>query len=57
MDTLFCIRDPEGQYTSSQIAAIVEMAEVQGYPVEHGSYLAHMTVKQLARLTHYMYDA
>jgi hypothetical protein len=57
METLFLIRDPEGAYTSAQICALIETAEHQGYPIERGSYLEHMTVKQLARLTNGVYDA
>jgi len=32
-------------------------AEAQGYPVEVGSYIEQLTVKQVARLTNGVYDA
>ena len=54
---LFCISDPEGQYTLGMIQALVEKAEKMGHPLERGSYLESMTVKQLARLTDGRYDA
>ena len=54
---LFCICDPEGQFTLGQIQALVEKAERLGHPLERGSYLESMTVKQLARLTNQRYDA
>lgn len=56
-DTLFLIRDPEGMFTLGQITALVEKAEKCGYPLEKGSYLESMTVKQLARLMDGRYDA
>jgi imidazolonepropionase-like amidohydrolase len=54
---IFCIKDPEGAYTPEQIAQILEKAEKQGHPVEVDSYLAQLTVKQVARLTNGVYDA
>ena len=54
---LFCIKDPENAYTPEQIKYILEKAEAQGYPLERGSYLESMTVKQVARLTNGVYDA
>lgn len=56
-EPLFCIRDPEGQYTLGQIQALVELAEHQGHPLVRGSYLESMSVKQLARLVNGMHDA
>lgn len=56
-ETLFTLRDPEGMYTLGQIQALVEKAEKMGHPLERGSYLESMTVKQLARLTDGKYDA
>jgi len=40
-----------------QIAALLETAEKRGYPLERGSYLENMTVKQLARLMQGIHDA
>jgi hypothetical protein len=56
MDHLFNISDPQGAYTTDQIVTILEKAEKQGHPLEAGSYLEHMTVKQLALLTNGHYD-
>lgn len=56
-DTLSLIRDPEGLYTLGQITALVEKAEKCGFPLERGSYLESMTVKQLARLMDNRFDA
>lgn len=50
--TLFTMSDPEGKYTSDAILAIILEAQRQGYPLEHGSYLEHMTIKQLDQLVH-----
>ena len=54
---IFNIKDPEGAYTPEQIAAILMKAEAQGHPVEVDSYLAQLTVKQVARMTNGVYDA
>ncbi len=54
---IFCIKDPENLYTPEQIKFILEKAKAQGHPVEVDSYLAQLTVKQVARLTNGVYDA
>lgn len=51
------IPDPHGTYTLGQIVALIEIAEKRGYPLESGSYLEQMTVKQLARLMNEKFDA
>ena len=56
-DTLFYLRDPHAEYTCGQIAEILKRAESMGYPLERGSYLESMTVKQVDRLTQQKYDA
>ena len=45
------------QYTLGQIVALIEMAGGRGYPLEPGSYLESMAVKQLARLMKGKHDA
>jgi hypothetical protein len=55
-EILFCISDPHGYYTMGQIATLLEIAQNKGYPLEPGSYLESMTVKQLARLVSGMHD-
>ena len=56
-DTLFCLRDPHAEYTCGQIAEMLIRAEKMGFPLERGSYLENLTVKQLDRLTQQKYDA
>ena len=56
-DVIFFIRDPESLYSCAQIVAILKRAEAQGYPLERGSYLENMTIRQLDRLTKGFYDA
>ena len=51
------VSEPEGLFTMGQIAALLEAAEKQGYPMERGSYVENMTVKQLARLMQGVHDA
>jgi hypothetical protein len=51
-EPLFTMSDPDGKYSSSLICALLLEAERQGYPIEHGSYLEHMTIKQLDQLVH-----
>jgi hypothetical protein len=49
--------DPHETYTLRQIVALIELAEKRGYPLEPGSYLESLTVKQLARLMNDHFDA
>ncbi len=54
---LFCIADPTGKYTVRHIESILREAEKLGHPLEPGSYLEEMTVRQLDALVHGRMDA
>lgn len=51
------IRDPEGVYPEATIVRLLMVAERQGYSLEKGSVLEYLTVRQLDRLVHGLYDA
>jgi hypothetical protein len=51
-ETLFTMRDPDNCYTPDAICALLLEAGRQGYPLEPGSYLQHMTIRQLDLLVH-----
>jgi hypothetical protein len=44
-------------YTDAQINFILKKAEALGLPLEKGTHVEKMTIKQLARLTNGVYDA
>jgi hypothetical protein len=56
-ELLFIMTDPSGGYTSDLICDLLKKAESQGHPLERGSYLAEMTVRQLDALVHGKTDA
>jgi hypothetical protein len=49
-ETLFLLRDPDQLYTHSEIVALLQRAEDLGFPMEKGSYLNNMTIRELDRL-------
>lgn len=56
-EVVFYLHDPAITYTPQQVKSIVARAELQGYPLEKGSYIEKMTVSQLERLLERRYDA
>lgn len=46
-ETLFVLRDPEELYTHSEIVDLLQKAEDLGFPLERGSYLEKLTVREL----------
>jgi hypothetical protein len=51
-DVQFVIRDPEFAYSLDRVVAILAKAEEMGLPLEKGSYLESMTIRQLDMLIH-----
>jgi len=46
-ETLFILRDPEELYTHSDIVDLLQKAEDLGFPLEAGTYLEKLTVREL----------
>ena len=44
--------DSNGQYSAGDIRELLKAAELQGHPLEPGSYLEQLTVRQLDALVH-----
>jgi hypothetical protein len=51
-ETLFILRDPEHLYTHSEICDLLQLAEDLGFPLERGTYLEQLTVRELDILVH-----
>lgn len=56
-ETLFILKDPEDLYTVEKIQSILQMAEAQGHPLEKGSYLEKMTIRQIDDMVHGRLDS
>jgi hypothetical protein len=56
-ETLFILKDPEDLYTVERIQSILRMAETQGHPLEKGSYLEKMTIRQIDDMVHGRLDS
>jgi hypothetical protein len=46
-DLCFAIRDPDCLYTYDQVVQILQKAQDMDFPLDAGSYLEDMTIKQL----------
>ena len=46
-ETLFHLRDPDHLFTHSEVCDLLQKAEDMGFPLEAGSYLENMTVREL----------
>ena len=53
---IMCVPD-DGERSAEQIRLMLKTAEQQGHPLEPGSYLEEMTVKQLEALIQGRTDA
>jgi hypothetical protein len=49
-EVMFRIRDPELRYSLDQVVAILAKADEMNLPMEKGSYLESMTIRQLDNL-------
>ena len=46
-ETLFVLRDPEQTYTHSEICDLLEKAEQLGFPLDRGTLLEKLTIREL----------
>jgi hypothetical protein len=46
-EVLFVLRDPGSFYTHSEVIDLLQKAQDLGFPLERGSYLERLTVREL----------
>lgn len=54
---VFAMKDPECWYSFKMVVSLLADAEKRGFPLEAGSYVECMTIRQLDALLHGKYDA
>ena len=57
MNGFYMLSDGHERFTVGEICAILKQADQMGIPLEAGSYVEQMTIRQLAMLVRGEYDA
>jgi hypothetical protein len=49
-ELMFVLSDPDHRYSLDQVVEILNMAQDMGLPLDEGTFVEHMTVRQLEAL-------